>query len=500
MLNQAAIRVVRDVREWLSDRAECDDPDVGWLVCADAPLCLELLLEARENWLTSPDPTLWKTGDAHRLLIDTVAPRLTDIHGLREHGPSVLRALVDFLDDTDRFHPASMRAAALRKELDRAAAKYPVAMADESVWRLAKRIFTAMRADGVDVADDTAVDAWADAFSGAPTQRRRAVLGVLLDRQPELLTCQFVIRDNQVAAIAPGMPVPAEFHRHDPDTCSDCLSTPVNPAVLIPPIDELADSARESVLLSRMVACGRWVGSGRAVTKLGFPSPVDTRSLAAALGAEIRDRVRDPRDHIGLIRAWRLALDAEVLRLHRTEVVAGPAYAALEQALAGDTDPQDTVRLWKKIADIAVSGPTRLAVGDDHRMSRLDEFARPWGPRALGEMYRINEEVDLDDLVDKLITDYHGPDAEEMLSMMAGAAVRAGQLAGTEAGVVAVTVPADAELDPMARRSAALLDEPIWAVVSVPGTRVGLTPLGRHMVRLNLLAAGTTAPLLEPAN
>lgn len=172
------------------------------------------------------------------------------------------------------------------------------------------------------------------------------------------------------------------------------------------------------------------------------------------------DRVRDPRDHIGLIRAWRLALDAEELRLHRTEVVAGPAYAALEQALAGDSDTQDTVRLWKEIADIAVSGPTQLAVRDD-RMSGLDEFARPWGPRALGEMYRINEEVDLGDLVDKLITDYHGPDAEEMLSMMAGAAVRAGQLAGTEAGVVAVTVPVDAELDPMVCRSATLLDEPI---------------------------------------
>jgi hypothetical protein len=161
-----------------------------------------------------------------------------------------------------------------------------------------------------------------------------------------------------------------------------------------------------------------------------------------------------------LIRAWRLALDAEELRLHRTEVVAGPAYAALEQVLAGDSDTQDAVRLWKEIADIAVSGPTQLAVGDD-RMSGLDEFARPWGPRALGEMYRINEEVDLGDLVDKLITDYHGPDAEEMLSMMAGAAVRAGQLAGTEAGVVAVTVPVDAELDPMVCRSATLQDEPI---------------------------------------
>lgn len=46
--------------------------------------CLEVLLEARENWLNIPDPTLWKTGDVHRLLVDTAAPRLTDVYRLTE--------------------------------------------------------------------------------------------------------------------------------------------------------------------------------------------------------------------------------------------------------------------------------------------------------------------------------------------------------------------------------------------------------------------------------
>lgn len=502
MLNSASVRIVRDVRDWLPGRADHDARDLDWLPTGTATCCLEMLLEARQNWLDSPDPTLWKTGDTHRLLIETAATRLTDVYQLSEQGPTMLRVLVDFLDDTDRFHPASMRTAALRKELARATARFPTAMADESVWRLAKRIFTAMRADGIDPADDTAVDAWAAVFNAAPTERRRAVLGVLLDRRPELLTCQFVIRDSQVAAIAPGVPIPPQLARHDPDTCPDCSASPPNPPVTLPPIAELADAARESVLLSKMVACGQWVGAGRAVTRQGFPSATDTRSLGAALGVEVGGVVRDPRDQLGLIRCWRLALEVEVLRLHRTAVVAGPTFAVLERAMAEDTDPERILRVWKDIVDIAVTGPVPLAVGDIP-LSKLDEFSRPWGPRALGELYRSTEPTQLDDLIDKLITDYHGAHAEEMLAVLIDGAVRTGLLAGAEAGAVDVTAPAgadlDTEVDRLARRSDVLLGEPAWAMGSLPGTRVGLTPLGRYLVRLNLLAEGSHAPLLEPA-
>jgi hypothetical protein len=390
-----------------------------------------------------------------------------------------------------------MRITTLRKELDRASAKFPAAMADETVWRMAKRIFTTMRADGVDCTDDAAVDAWADAFSTGPAARRRAVLGVLLDRQPELVACQFVIRDGQVAAIAPGRQVPAELRRHDPNTCPDCPTPPVNPPVSLPPIDELADAVRESALLREMVACGQWAGVGRKVTRQGFPSPADTRSLAAALGVPLRESVRDPGDHIGLIRIWRLALEADVLRLHRTEVVAGPALAALESTLAGNADPEQVLALWQEIADIAVTGADLPATADD-KLTRLREFSRPWGPRALGEMYRLERDADLDDLIDQLISDHHGPTAEEMLSIMIGAAVRASLLGAAKAGAVTVTVPDDPDLDPAIRDSATLLDEPVWAMLPVTGTRVRLTPLGQYLVRCRLLAEGTPAPLLEP--
>ncbi|MGH3587703.1 MAG: hypothetical protein ACRDQ0_15420, partial [Pseudonocardia sp.] len=116
MINRAAVRIVRDVREWLSDRSDQDAARADWPPDGDAVRSLEILLEARQNMLNRPDPTLWRTGDAHRLLIDTAAPRLTDVHRLSEHGPAVLQVLVDYLDATDRFHPASMRVATLRKE------------------------------------------------------------------------------------------------------------------------------------------------------------------------------------------------------------------------------------------------------------------------------------------------------------------------------------------------------------------------------------------------
>lgn len=83
------------------------------------------------------------------------------------------RAYFDFLEDTDRFHSASMRTAAPLKELGRAAAKFPAAMADRSRWRLAKAVFTAILAEGVDESDDAAVAAHPGRPAGRGFRRGR---------------------------------------------------------------------------------------------------------------------------------------------------------------------------------------------------------------------------------------------------------------------------------------------------------------------------------------
>ncbi|MFD9895163.1 hypothetical protein ACFWY9_37965 [Amycolatopsis sp. NPDC059027] len=490
MADRAVVKMVRDIRVWLADDQGTDD----------VITCLELLLDARDTWLNCADPTLWRTGDAHRLLIDTAAPRLTDRYGLSAHGPAALQVLIDFLDATDRFHPASTRIMTLRKELDRATARFPAAMADESRWRLAKRIYTAMLAAGVDIDDDDAADAWLEKFNRSVRPRRRAVLGSLLDQTPELATARFVARDSVVAALPPDAPIPPEFRRDEP-AAEPC---PANPPVSLPPTNQLAVSARESALLRRLVSCGQWAVEGRKVTKQGFPSPADTRSFAETLGINPRERLRDPRDQVPLTRAWRLALDVEVLRLHRTQVVPGPAFTALERVVAGTADAEETLRLWQEVVDVAVAGPAQLDERDEGTRE-LEAFLRPWGPRALGEMYRAEAPIGLEDLIDDLIDEHHDPDVSETLIALTGAAVRTGLLAAVEAGAATVALPPDTDHERTTVQMAALLGEPSWAVLPILDARAELTSLGRYFVRRNLLAEEVTRLYLnrlekEPAD
>ena len=81
-----------------------------------------------------------------------------------------------------------------------------------------------------------------------------------------------------------------------------------------------------------------------------------------------------------------------------------------------------------------------------------------------------------------IIVAAYGPDAVTL-----GAVRRARALAGTSGNLTVV-----AALRPGAGAAA--------RCATIPGTRVELAPLGRYLVRLNLLAEGSHAPLLEPAS
>lgn len=162
--------------------------------------------------------------------------------------------------------------------------------------------------------------------------------------------------------------------------------------------------------------------------------------------------------------------------------------------MTDDVDPEHVPSVWKEIVGIAVTGPTPLAPGRGRHRNRTSS-ADPGVP---GLSVSCTGPVRLGGLIDKLVTDYHGPGADEMLTVPAGVAVRTGLLVGTEVGAVAVTVPTDIDTE-VVRVARDFPDEPAWAVVPVPGTTVELTPLGRYLVRLNLLAERTHAPLLEPA-
>jgi hypothetical protein len=269
MTNGTFRRVWRDFEAWRSAMRDDTCPD-----------CLRLLLQGRIDYLAKPDPTHWKSGDVRELLLELAVTRMTDLCDLVGHGVDSLRSYLRFLDQTGWLHPGSATMKVLHRELDRAAAAYPQAMADTSRWRLAKRLYTAMRAAGVDLGADDAIHTWVEAFNQRPPADRREVLGELLDGQPELGRARLVAHHGLVAALAPGAPVPPQLQRDPPDD---------EPAGAYPPVvladdQELATAARASSLLRRVVTLARWVGVGRPVSRHGELIPPDARALVDALG------------------------------------------------------------------------------------------------------------------------------------------------------------------------------------------------------------------------
>src|SRR4051812_27740634 len=70
---------------------------------------IAVLLRGRAEALERPDPTRWRSGDVHDLLMNQIVPQQVDAYALAEHGLRALRDYLRFLDETGRLHPASAR-------------------------------------------------------------------------------------------------------------------------------------------------------------------------------------------------------------------------------------------------------------------------------------------------------------------------------------------------------------------------------------------------------
>jgi hypothetical protein len=221
-------RLVATFVEWASRQGLAPPPPEA---CADYRNRLEILLQGREVYLGKSDPTWWKSGDVHALLMDYAVPRQVDLWHLAEHGVDALRQFIQFLDATDRLHPASAKPAVLRKELNRLTSKYPAAMADRRRYRLAKRIFTAMATQGLRPdADPQQLDRWAEEFNAQDRSGRRTVLGEMVD-EPGYATGRLLIHGEQVAI------VPSEKitkHMVWPDAPCECCTPASYPPITVP--------------------------------------------------------------------------------------------------------------------------------------------------------------------------------------------------------------------------------------------------------------------------
>jgi hypothetical protein len=501
MSDRARQRAVEGAAEWAAVRGVLDGEEQArqWRQR------LELLLQVRETYLGKPDPTRWRSGDVHQLLMDYVVPRQVDWYDLAGHGVVVVRQFLRFLDETDRLHPASTKVPTLLRELDRLAAQYPAAMADSSRYWLAKRVFTAMTADGVDVDDQAAADAWAAAFTARDPAGRRSVLGELMDREPGYATGALVVRENQVMVLRPGTPADKSVW-HDESQCG-CAHREYPAAVLPPPAELTAAVATGGAgLLGRLQRLAAWVGpEGKLVTKRGELAKQEVHSVAEALELPT-DEVKMIRDLPALSSLWQLALEFDVLTLYRTRVLPGSGAAPVDAALRGNGSGEEALELWSDIFDELVQPemPPDSPTKDD----LIREWWKIWPPRFLNLLYSRcpnGEFADFNDLIREILTEQQRvvPKQEtEVFTTLATLAVVKTLVDLEDHGGVQISQVDRPELPPSAMQAARAIGTLAPALLLTGAEmRVRLTDLGRHAIQRRLLPqpAETPAAAIAPS-
>lgn len=496
MPSRFQLRVIDEFADWAQARGRVPAGEaVRW---RDR---IAILLLARADHLDRPDPTRWRSGDVHELLMTYVVPRQVDVWNLAEHGVQTIRDYLLFLDATDRLHPASARVSTLLKELDRLAPKYPAAMADTSRWRLAKRVFTAIIADGIALdAEPAVLDAWAQRFSARDAPGRREVLGELMDRHPDYATGRIVIHDGQVAVLRAGLP--AVKHLVWPDLACDCgCEQPVQfPPIALPDPAVLAkDVAVDGAgLLRQLAALAGWVGAGRTLDDRGEIRKSQHGDLLAALGLPTDPGQRS--EVPALTRLWRLAIEFDIIQIRRTRVALGAGAELVSAALSGAGSPQPTLDLWCELADALVHPPDPVSAPKGGAWLR--DWLRPWAPRFLGLLYAASASsgpADLDALTDQLLDEYAQrlpPDDPGLFAGLAALTVRQTLADLAQHGAVTVT-GGTVEADLRQAVTAAVLGTTVWALHPEPGLTIDLTDLGRHLVRQRMLAENAEAPLIH---
>jgi len=459
---------------------------------------ITILLQGRAQYLDRPDPTRWRSGDVHDLFMTYVVPRQVDNWDLTAQGPDTIRDFLRFLDATDRLHPASARVPTLVKELDRLAPRYPSAMSDTSRWRLAKRMFHAILADGIPLdAEPAALDAWAQRFNAQDAEGRRAILGELMDERPGYATGQLLIHDGQVAIL--GRAVPAAKHLVWPDLACDCgcERQAQFPPVALPEAASLASMVATdgASWLSRLAALAEWIGEGKTVDDRGEPRKADVPLLLAAL--DLPTGSNRTSGTPALARIWRLAIEFDVIQLRRTRVVAGSGADLIANTLAGAGEPERVLDFWSDLADELLNppAPANAPKNGEH----LRDWLRPWMPRFLGILYAATasgEPAVLDTMIEQLLDEYEHrlpPGNPALFAGLAAAAVRNTLSDLADHGAVAVAGISD-EVTTQQAAAAAIGMAP-WALHPQPGLTANLTDLGRYLVRQRLLAEGAHAPL-----
>jgi hypothetical protein len=283
---------VRELTEWAGKRdGEFDLPGAG------------LLLELAQEGLGLSGAAELGPEELQRLLLeefpDAVVAGPDDV-------PAVLataEALVDFLAETGAV-PAE-RTRALRAELERLEPEFTEIIAENDAADQAAAfevLARMMKADGVDLTDEEAMERWVREFEALPEEERNA---------------------RALPYLGDG----------DDDT--------IVPPVRLPPQAELAAAARDSRLLTDVRDLAAWA-AGRSLTEDDELTAADAEAAAEALDLSTPRRAKDIPE---ITRLWWAVLEVELVISKDGKARPGPGQAALE----GTDD--ELLELWLGIFD-----------------------------------------------------------------------------------------------------------------------------------------------------
>ena len=121
----------------------------------------------------------WSCADLAEFMLDYVPRKLPSDDETLAAAPGCLALFLHFLDD--RGSLAGDPLGDLLAGVDRLSDQLGEAARDPGNWGMAKSLTSQMAAEGVDIGDQGALDAWMDDFNSRPFEERDRVLGPALD-------------------------------------------------------------------------------------------------------------------------------------------------------------------------------------------------------------------------------------------------------------------------------------------------------------------------------
>lgn len=242
------------------------------------------------------DLARWRTGEVAEFLLEWCPRKLSVSQADSVSIPPAVAAYTAFLDAEGLLAPGSSPVTALGRAATALSDDFVAAMGDASNFGLAKSLFGAAAADGVDLADPDRLQEWMAEFNARPVEERRRL-----------------IPDTAV-----GLPTPPPVR-------------PALPPVALPDEAEVTASKAAAPVLAMFARFAEFVGDGRKLTQTANLTLADARALVDLLGtgdamdAQIGERTFKTKSSAELPRlrqvfAW--ARKAGVVRVAHGRVIA----------------------------------------------------------------------------------------------------------------------------------------------------------------------------------